>query len=202
MKKKLQLKFLILSFLMNAFYSFSQETILDQFSAQNISGKVLLSWTIKSGNTCNGIRIYRSVDSLIYKEIGDIQGVCGSSSFAVNYTYQDDSPAVNKVNYYRLNLGGQGLTNTVSVQVIDVGQNDYFLAQNPIGVETKLYFKNLTGEPFFLTTYSANGIHKTIKETSADYFELNQLDYSSGLYYFVLSNSSTNKIQGKFMVVD
>ena len=202
MKTRLQLKFLILSIFMNALYSFSQETILDQFSAENVSGKVLLAWTIKSGNTCNGIRIYRSDDSLNYTEIGDIQGVCGNSGYAVNYTYQDDSPSLNKVNYYRLNLGGQGLTYSVSVQVIDVGQNDYFLEQNPIGAETKLYFKNLTGEPYFLTIYSADGMHKETKETSSDYFELNQFNYSTGLYYFVLSNSSTNKIQGKFMVVE
>jgi hypothetical protein len=175
MKMSLHLKFLILSIFMNAYYSFSQETILDQFSAENVSGKVFLAWTIKSGNTCNGIRIYRSNDSLIYNEIGDIQGVCGNTEYAVNYTYQDDSPSVNKVNYYRLNLGGQGLTYAVSVQVVDVGQNDYFLEQNPIAAETKLFFKNLTGEPYFLTIYSADGILKETKETSSDFFELNQL---------------------------
>ena len=50
-----------------------------QFSAVQVETKVQLNFTIKAGNTCNGIEIFRSPDSVNFSLIGDIQGVCGST---------------------------------------------------------------------------------------------------------------------------
>lgn len=193
----------ILTLLLAGQSTYAQETILQKFSAENVSGKVLLSWTVKSGNTCNGIRIYRSGDSLSYTEIGDIQGVCGNLGYSVDYSFQDNTPAKNKINYYRLDLGGVELSYAISVEVIDVGIADYYLQQNPIGDHSKLYFRNLSGEPSYLSIYSNNGVLQEIKETNTDHFELDANDYINGIYYFVLSNSSsTEMIHGKFSVVN
>ena len=47
----------------------NSQTILDEFSIDVTQGQVLLAWTIKSGSLCNGIQIYRSIDSLNFSEI-------------------------------------------------------------------------------------------------------------------------------------
>ena len=184
-----------------SFTAFSQVTILEKFSAEHISGKVFLSWTVKSGQTCNGIRIYRSDDSLSYTEIGDIQGVCGNLGYSVDYTFQDNDPIKNKINYYRLDLGGVELTYSIAVDVIDVGQNDYYLKANPLVDQTKLYFRNSSQQLTVLTIINQNGQIIGTKETTADYFTLNSNDYLSGFYFFTLSNTNADKnISGKFMV--
>ena len=183
------------------FTTFAQESILEKFSTQHISGKVFLTWTVKSGQTCNGIRIYRSDDSLSYTEIGDIQGVCGNLGFSVDYTFQDNNPVKNKINYYRLDLGGIELTYSISVEVIDVGQNDYYLKANPLVDQTKLYFRNPSQQTTVLTVISQNGKIIETKETTTDHFTLNSNDYLSGLYFFTLSNPNSDKnISGKFIV--
>ena len=183
------------------FTAFSQVTILEKFSAEHISGKVFLSWTVKSGQTCNGIRIYRSDDSLSYTEIGDIQGVCGNLGYSVDYTFQDNDPIKNKINYYRLDLGGVELTYSIAVDVIDVGQNDYYLKANPLVDQTKLYFRNSSQQLTVLTIINQNGQIIGTKETTTDYFTLNSSDYLSGFYFFTLSNTNADKnISGKFMV--
>ena len=184
-----------------SFTAFSQVTILEKFSAEHISGKVFLSWTVKSGQTCNGIRIYRSDDSLSYTEIGDIQGVCGNLGYSVDCTFQDNDPIKNKINYYRLDLGGVELTYSIAVDVIDVGQNDYYLKANPLVDQTKLYFRNSSQQLTVLTIINQNGQIIGKKETTADYFTLNSNDYLSGFYFFTLSNTNADKnISGKFMV--
>ena len=82
---------------------FSQDAPqVSKFTVESINGKAYLNWTIDAGGTCNGIRILRSTDSLIFQEVGLLEGVCGSLSFPTNYTYTDESPLVNKVNYYKL----------------------------------------------------------------------------------------------------
>ena len=75
------------------------QTILDDFALDLNQGKVLLAWTIKSGNVCNGIQIYRSPteDSLNFELIEDIQGVCGDLSSPVTYTFTDEHPKQNQI---------------------------------------------------------------------------------------------------------
>ena len=194
--------FIPIIFIALGFNSFAQLSILEKFSGEHLSGKVFLSWTVKSGQTCNGIRIYRSDDSLSYTEIGDIQGVCGNLGFSVDYTFQDNNPVKNKVNYYRLDLGGIELTYSIALEVIDVGQNDYYLKANPLVEQTKLYFRNSTQQNTVLSIVNQSGQVIETKETNADYFILNSSDYLSGQYYFTLSNPNADKnISGKFMVV-
>ena len=102
MKKGLSVLFIFIATMV------SSQTILDDFALDLNQGKVLLAWTIKSGSVCNGIQIYRSStgDSVNFDLIEDIQGVCGDLSSPVAYTFTDEDPMPNQVNYYKLLLGG------------------------------------------------------------------------------------------------
>ncbi|HAW51895.1 MAG TPA: hypothetical protein DCX54_06130, partial [Flavobacteriales bacterium] len=98
--------------------AFPQQTILDRFQANTVDSQVYLSWTIKKGSTCNGIKITRSADSLNFVEIGRIDGVCGDASSAVNYSFIDATPLLNRKNFYRLDLGDVGPSEIISIDVI------------------------------------------------------------------------------------
>lgn len=179
----------------------AQESILSVFSAEHVSGKVLLSWTVKGGSTCNGIAIFRSTDSLNFYEIGDIQGVCGNLGYPVNYTFTDDAPVANKVNYYRLELGSSETTYPIGVEVIDVGLANYYLKQNPIITEALIYFRNSNNSFTDMLIYDNSGILIKKLSTIDDFFRIDAAEFQSGMYYFTISNSSSEQlIPGRFII--
>lgn len=83
---------------------------LNTFSATETNGQVYLNWIIASGNTCDGVRVYRSADGIEYNQIGDIGGICGSPYSAVSYEFWDTMPLLNRISYYKLELGNLGFS--------------------------------------------------------------------------------------------
>lgn len=86
-------KFLFfLCFISSTLFAVGQDPTLNYFNANSTSNSVLLTWEIKGGNTCNGIAIFRSTDGINFQQIGQVDGLCGSTDFAVAYSYTDLSP--------------------------------------------------------------------------------------------------------------
>lgn len=90
---------------------------LSRFDLTEGDGQVFLDWTMVSGNTCDGTRILRSLDSLDFQEIGSISGLCGSISSPTDLRHVDDAPPELVKVYYRLQLGTNGYS---SIQRIDL----------------------------------------------------------------------------------
>jgi len=72
----------------------AQSPILDKFDVTANHQQVFISCTIGSGNVCNGIEIWRSMDSINFNIVGDIPGICGSLAEPVNYYFIDENPRV------------------------------------------------------------------------------------------------------------
>jgi hypothetical protein len=182
---------------------FSQDAPqVSKFTVDAINGKVYLNWTIEAGGTCNGIGILRSTDSLIFQEVGLLEGVCGSLSFPTNYSFTDDSPLENKTNYYKLDLGGNGFSQIVGIEVIIIGEEDYVIFSNPLSDLSVLHFKNETNQVVELSVYDANGSLCLVKKTDESKLILEQAEFpSKGIYRFMLSNSNQNLVfSGKIVV--
>jgi hypothetical protein len=166
---------------------FSQwHPILNNFYAVESNGTVILNWTITGGNTCNGIQIYRSTDSLNFYQIGDIEGVCGSSTAAETYTFTDFSPEKNKVNYYRLELGQEGFTSVISIEIIAIGMNGNQVRPNPAADFTRIYFSNNKSEESTLMLCGTTGKILLRQNSNADFFDLNVSGVSTGTYVFII----------------
>ena len=193
------LVFLIFGFVSSV--SAQNEDVISNLSADEINGKVLLTWSIKQGNTCNGINILRSTDSVNFIFIGSINGVCGSSQEELPYEFTDLDPEKNKRNYYRLSLGGIGFSWIVSSEVIDVTSNNYLLRPNPIVDSSELHFKNDASNIIEFIVYDNMGNKVKSLTTIEKKIILQQQDYKSGMYFFVLINAThNNKISGRFVV--
>jgi hypothetical protein len=159
-------------------------TVQLEFSATEVSGKVFLAWTMNFGQTCNGIDITRSTDNLNFSTIGDIQGVCGSPTDTVSYSFIDESPIPNQINYYRLTLGNLGPSQTLSVEIINLEGTGYQVRPNPIIEQGRIYFDNDRSEEHGLTLFSSNGRAIRQLTTRNDFFELNVSDLIQGIYLF------------------
>ena len=183
---------------------FLSQSILDDFAIDLNQGKVLLAWTIKSGNVCNGIQIYRSSneDSVNFELIEDIQGVCGDLSSAVSYTFTDETPIPNKVNYYKLLLG-QEFSNVLGIEVLLIPVGSYLLKPHPVRNSSALYFNNSNNHNFELKIFDDFGSIVYLHETNSNKFLLDSTMVASGLYYFTLQNKSNKSIiNGKALFIE
>lgn len=172
------------------------------FAAQERKGKVYLNWQILAGRTCNGMRIYRSQDSIHFYQIGEIGGVCGSTSKPMPYSFVDQEPLKNKRNYYRLYLGVEEHVDTKSVEVIDIYEKAYQIRPNPMGEFGKFYFSNPAAQTYSLSLYNSLGQLSQVYESSDNYFDLDVSVLQKGLYIFKLESKENNqKLVGKMLVV-
>ena len=100
------------------------QLILDRFNALVTNGQVTLTIVIRSGSTCAGINIYRSESDSNFQLIGDIPGICGSTSEAVQYVFTDAHPIFNTLSLYKIELGGIGFSDVLTVTIRDLKNED------------------------------------------------------------------------------
>jgi len=204
MKSIIYIKLLICCvFIFETTISFSQEypnPILGKFSIIESKGNVYLDWQIIAGSTCNGIQIFHSTDNINFKQIGSIDGVCGSSYEPRDYNFTDNNPVKNKNNYYRLELGGSGASHILSVEIIDI-ESGYQIRPNPVSDNAKLYFDNNTGQLFQLGIYNLKGERFFNIETRRDFFDLNTEKIQSGIYFFAIrTEDNLQTAKGRIIV--
>ena len=180
---------------------FAQEAIiLDGFTGIPGSTEVQLRWVISAGQTCNGTFIERSTDTIHWNPIGDIPGICGSSSAPVPYNFTDDTPAKNTVNFYRLELGGQGYSPVISVPFYDFTEQGFVVIPNPADDFTTVYFSTSETEAYTIKLFSMSGIlmqHYT-GTGSSQKLEISQL--AAGTYIFVIMREGKKNVSGKLSI--
>ncbi len=194
--------FLFLTIFFGSFSARSQnESVVLNFSANEFNGKVLLNWAITQGNTCNGITVLRSNDSINFSQIGTIEGICGSTAETIDYQFTDVAPDVNTTNYYRLSMGGVGFSYIVDIEVIDAGDQKYLVAPNPVYNESKLIFDNDNQEEVTITFFTENGEILFEEVTSEQSITLQRDKFEQGVYFFVLkSKGGMEPFSGKIAV--
>ena len=197
------LKCLFLLLLVSFGFTAKSQSILSDFDIDLSEGKVLLAWTIKSGNVCNGMQILRSKDSISFVMIEDIQGVCGNLSSSVSYTFTDQTPILNTTNYYKINFGGQQESHVLGIEVINVINNSYLLKPNPVSGASDLYFQNDNQNEMVLKVFDDFGDVIYLDQTYSNKFILDSTSFSSGIYYFSLEKQKTrNVINGKAVILN
>jgi hypothetical protein len=195
----MQKRYLLLLFLLVSSVLKAQESeSLDAINALENNAKVYLRWTMKSGNTCNGIRIYRSLDSTNFNTIGQINGICGSSTESISYDFIDESPTLNAVNYYTIELGSLGFSKVISVEVLDF-KSGILVRPQPSQANVELVFKNELSDVYSIQIYNLQGKVLLEKSGNSDRFNIDLSYHPNGIYLYKIYNNekgdlSTGKI--------
>lgn len=193
--------FFFVLFIFSAPLSAQNEEVIEYLNASEFNGKVLLSWSIMQGNTCNGIQILHSTDSINFSQISSIEGICGSTQQSISYSFTDLSPEKNANNYYRLQLDGLGFSWIVSVEVIDLGMNTSIVRPNPLSKTSELLFDNEANFEVFISVYSSSGVLVNMQSTVSEQILLEKSKYTAGLYHYVLTSEESGVFgTGKFVV--
>ena len=174
---------------------------LASFSAIQQNEKIELNIVIAGGNTCNGINVLRSTDGIYFSPIGDIAGICGSSTEDVFYSYTDTDPVPNAVNYYKLDLITLGYTSTIHIRYVYLGGDQIILYPNPIVQNSSVYFNATNAD---LSSYRINDrygrILREVEGVRGNFFELRHDDFPSGLYFLEVRTGSRKSVLKSFYV--
>lgn len=195
------LKYIIIPFLILLhFASSAQEVDLDYFTLDKNNDNILIKWAITRGQTCNGILITRSTDSVNFARIGEIEGVCGSPEFQQPYSFIDENPIYNKKVFYRLELGIRDFSEIISIEFIKKNEAGYQVRPQPITDNARIFFDNPQFLNYELSIYNLNSQIIYQSETNSDNFNLQTQSWPSGIYVFLIK-SDKESIKGKLVII-
>ncbi len=185
--------------------------LLSSFQAEKSGNRVILNWSIKQGNSCIGINILRSNDTINFKEIGNIQGICGSPDFEQRYTFVDDKPFPNQINYYKLELGFSGQTNPpMAVECISLGEQKTKVIPNPNNGFGTIYFDNPNNESVQILIHDSHGRYvdsyrtqsnQIIFDLTPDIIGLIAFNCNDNFYNYTILSENNQKISSGRMVI-
>jgi hypothetical protein len=174
---------------------------LDKFDIFHFDSKVHIELIISQGNTCDGIRYYRSTDGVDYKMIGQVTGICGSPDFPVSYEFTDEQPRVNATNYYKVEFGGFGFSEPVEIQIFDLSSAGSRAVPNPASESTTVHFENRNRDDYRLQLFDLNGRELRSLSGSDNFFEIDLRGLPNGmlLYRIFKSESPNQTIDGRIL---
>lgn len=201
MLKSFAFSVLILFFVLACLQPRAQESIiLEGFVGVPQAQQVQLRWVISAGQTCNGTFIERSTDTIHWETIGDIPGICGSSSEPIPYNFIDGAPEGNTINFYRLELGGLGYSPVIGVPYFDYSDNGFVLIPNPAYETASLYFSSSVTEKFTVLLFDITGRKAEQFSGTGGSCSMDIARLPAGSYLFVILRQGKKNVSGKLLV--
>ncbi len=158
----------------NAFSQEAGDTLFNAFYLQSNPAGITISFTVRGGIQCTGVSIERSGDGVNFGEIYEYPGVCGSPGADETYSYLDVSPLANRLNYYRLSIGGFGLKSSVkSILHYVITAGEILVIPNPC-TDCVVRFPNEKKENCRVRVSDTSGREITSTETRASEFSLTE----------------------------
>lgn len=178
-------------------YASAQDFAYSNYNVFSSQNKVYVTCTIKGGNTCNGISLYRSEDSIHFHLIDQIAGTCGSTDYDIKYTFTDWNPIKNKRSWYKLYLGNVGYTPALWVEFYDVSSG-YLLRSLP-GFGHQIRFRNENRNVFRLNLYDSAGRLMQTFSSSNDYFDIGTMYPVQICFFEVFNTQGSERFYGKLI---
>jgi hypothetical protein len=175
-------------------------SILAQFSLRQVDNRIQVNFAIEGGSSCNGVELERSENGVDFEVINFIPGICGGTDKTEYYTLADHEPVLNKDSYYRLQLGQQERTPSLTIRFVPLKEG-YRVFPNPAVSFTLIRFNNPQELQHDLYVFNSSGliVEKATGITSSEVY-LDLQNYSSGNYYFTLAGPQGSGVKGKFIV--
>ncbi|MFM7054363.1 MAG: T9SS type A sorting domain-containing protein, partial [Bacteroidota bacterium] len=183
------------------FASGQVDTIFKTFSLAQTENGVLIQFTMFGGATCNGIRIERSEDQVLFETVYEIVGVCGSSSIETNYSLVDLDPIRNTTSYYRLDAGLQGqYSETREITYIAYDEDGVTVFPNPCMESCSIYIDNKSNDVIQCKLINTKGIMVLFESIRTNVWSPQTKFLPQGLYFYELTKRNGAKFTGKILI--
>lgn len=127
------------------------------FELTELEGNIRIDWTMQAGTTCNGTEVERSTDGASFAKVHRIDGICGSGTEPVPYTWLDEAPPEFTTLYYRVKLGINGYSSVKSVIFDQLTISDERFFPSPMADEATLILNVSSSATIDLLVYDATG---------------------------------------------
>ncbi|MCE3260149.1 MAG: hypothetical protein K0S12_1790 [Bacteroidetes bacterium] len=182
--------------------AFSQR--IQGFNVFTAGTSVGIRFTVTKGSQCSGYTIYHSTDSINFFQIYNYPGVCGDVNTNQDYSYTHTSPALNQVNYYKIDLFPVEMSGVQRIYVSDQPRASMLIYPNPIvNIYDVLNIKIFNVANVRLVGGIYNQFGKPVKTldltTKIDLTSAFINDLENGMYVVWL-NDGTNVFSSKFII--
>ena len=175
---------------------------LSHFSGMQTGKLIQVTFVVRAGIICNGIKIMRSTNEHDFSQIGQLTGMCGNSTSDETYSFTDIFPVKNTDNFYQLDLANMGLSDIIKIHFTDFGDKGYLLYPNPLKDKSMLYFQNDCNDEMDFVLLNKRG--KKVREISnvrSNAIEIEKGKLKSGMYNFQLFIDKKMKYSGSLVIL-
>lgn len=204
MKKIINLKLVWIFLVCMAFANtgLSQKVELASFSVLTDNKKVYLNWVLAAGSTCNGMKVFSSLDTINFVEVGDISGICGSSSGLVGYEFTDEAPAKEKTIYYKIRFGFSQFSEMKTIKLETKNETNIIVRPNPASSLVTLIFNNEHEDVFNLKLSDPMGnVIFSEENIQSSYYSFDISDLANGQYFIQLIGSKGQKHKSQLIIL-
>jgi hypothetical protein len=193
---------LALFFCLPHFAVAQQDTIFRTFNLSQTDNRVLISFTIRGGVTCSGVKIERSDDGTKYSEVYEFAGVCGSLNTDESYAYTDTQPLINQTSWYRLDLGSLGLySGTRTIRYIQYNSSRLVVFPTPCRDDCEVFFSNPREIEHEAVLYDRSGKTISRKFISENRWKPGTTSLPGGIYFFRILREGEIRHSGKLLIL-
>ncbi|MCF8465634.1 MAG: hypothetical protein K9G41_12380 [Flavobacteriales bacterium] len=171
--------------------------ILSSLNAYKQTNGVLVRWVIKGGNQCNGTKVFRSANEELFEIINFIPGICGSTTASETYQFFDSVPIPNAYNSYKLELGTQGFSDTITVFFEDFGKANHIIQSDHQNHSYRILFSNDLNSKVVLEVFNRSGNLMHSESGNDTDFIIRPTGWNAGVYLFRISGVAEKDIRGK-----
>lgn len=171
--------------------SYSQRIL--NFNLSSSGGLVRIDFSVAKGSTCDGYRIYHSLDSLNFVVIEDYAGICSSTTENVSHTYNHSSPSPKALNYYKIELAFVETSPVKSIYVDEQSRPLLTPYPNPVPISdglVKLRTSNTENGALegFICDETGHKFQEVLVNSYDYKLELPIYGLSTGIYFIWLSD--------------
>lgn len=195
--KKLLLLLLTTSFLAGL----RAQSVFSALTAVQFGDSIMISWTLKGGETCVDMFLMRSSDAKTFETVYSVGGVCGATTDQY-YNYIDTTGLSSGITYYYqvIASGGVYKSEVVSIRYINAGNAQVFVYPNPVADDLLVTIDNQFTPSFLIECYTLHGelLIQTIQ--SVNLFTLHTQNLRAGPYLLKVTTED-GAVFGKKIIV-
>jgi hypothetical protein len=127
------------------------------FTLLVVDDRILVSWTMTGGSTCDGSEVLRSTNGVDFTPVHSIEGICGDEFSDVPFSWWDNTPPEFSTIHYRIKFGFLGSSSIKTVEFAQLTTSQQRFFPSPMREEATLVLNIPASASVDLVIFDAAG---------------------------------------------